>query len=372
MSLRLSSEYFHAETLEDTGYAAFWHARQNPYPGPGRYHALLAPVATAGDAAGDEQPAGRGFVGLKINTSGGVSITGRTALGQPLTFSATIPSNHLLPIYLGNAAGLHWGVVAHAAPELAGPELEGVLGWVLYEKTRSTLYPRGFERTVRIVGSRYASFANHAVTAAAGADFVLRLGGAELERVNDGDALYAQAVTLDAKTAALPKRGTEANPRSARLVYSASTGSVTGTAVFHEFHPVTGRRIARSVAFQGLAVTDIDGRGTFYAGGYFLLPGPDGLKRSGWMEFTRTGTDYRPEVSEGFYDDTPGSVIDDSAGVGGTGSLGGSLVIDGGVGTVAPGGTVNAGATWSFSSDAFSVVTLPVGAVGELTPIAAP
>jgi hypothetical protein len=325
ITLGLSIYPYSAATLDDTGYASPWHATRRPYPGDANYTALFAPVSLSGDATQSSQPGGRGFARITAGRNGTLTVTGENALGQRFTGSHYVQLQHLAPLFASNASGALWGALGLQSPDRPGPDLEGILGWAHYDNTRSKLYPEGFYRSLRIVGSRFAKMPDFASFTAGSLHF--GIDGGDFAAATGFDP-FTETITATPRALSLPK--TASSPTGSRLAslsYSRQTGMITGTVNLVAAPGANGKKRTQKVAFRGLAIQDIDGESTFFGGGYVLVNGLDGRKRSGWMTLTEPETDYVPEVTEAYYDDTisdPGSFNSSGLGSSGTGSTTGS------------------------------------------------
>jgi hypothetical protein len=301
-----AADQVRADTTGGTGFPVPWHAKLKPYPAPGDYNTLLALVVPDEEAEPDAPPApapaGRGFLRVKIGWDGIASATGLNALGQRVAFRGPLQHNRLLPFFHNHDSGALWGVIGFAGaagaqtPAEPAPAVEGLLAWGRYPAPAKPLYPAGFSRFVRVVGSRHEPTRNHAALAASGDTFSLRLGGDRFDTFTGSDeAEFVQPLGFLRDNFSLPRPG-PLNPHAVKFTYAPATGLITGSATFHEPHPTTARPVKRVVTFRGLAVQDIDGKGTLFGGGHFLLSDFSKRKHSGWMSFGRAEESYAPEV----------------------------------------------------------------------------
>lgn len=287
-----------AGTVDESGLTSPWHARKNRNPYAGAYNILLAPAGPGGDAtAGSSAPQGRGFARMKLSGDGTVTITGEDALGRRFTFSNRIQINQRLPLFSANRLGDLRGLLEFDSAGRSTVGVDGLLEWNRHAFPRSTLYPGGFSLLVRPVGSRFVPTKDNSSLLAGGSTLDLILAGGGMNRLTTGDSEdFLQAVSIELTRFRLPKPGSNLNLHFVNLSYARETGRLNGSAVFTEHHPITGKRLVRTLSFRGLAVQDIDGAGTFFGGGYFLLPDFDGLKHSGSAGLARPGEDHRPEI----------------------------------------------------------------------------
>jgi hypothetical protein len=328
VTLDLSGYSFSAATLDDTGYASPWHTTRRPYPGASAYTALFAPVGTSDGADESARPEGRGFARITASRNGTLSITGENALGQRFTGSQFVQIDHVAPLFTRSAAGVLWGALGLQSPDRPGPDLEGVLGWAHFENDRSKVYPDGFFRNVRLVGSRFTKMQDFASFTAG--SLHLDLDSGDFASAT-GFAPFTETIIVTPRALKLPKAAASTGSRLTSLSFSRHTGLISGTVDLVAASGPTGSKRTQKVTFRGLAVQDIDGAGTFFGGGYVLVTGLDGRKRSGWMTLIEPGTDYVPEVTEAYYDDTisdPGTF--DPNGLGGSSTGSSSISISSG------------------------------------------
>ena len=328
VTLDLSGYSFSAATLDDTGYASPWHTTRRPYPGASAYTALFAPVGTSDGADESARPEGRGFARITAARNGTLSITGENALGQRFTGSQFVQIDHVAPLFTRSAAGVLWGALGLQSPDRPGPDLEGVLGWAHFENDRSKVYPDGFFRNVRLVGSRFTKMQDFASFTAG--SLHLDLDSGDFASAT-GFAPFTETIIVTPRALKLPKAAASTGSRLTSLSFSRHTGLISGTVDLVAASGAAGSKRTQKVTFRGLAVQDIDGAGTFFGGGYVLVTGLDGRKRSGWMTLIEPGTDYVPEVTEAYYDDTisdPGTF--DPNGLGGSSTGSSSISISSG------------------------------------------
>jgi hypothetical protein len=236
--------------------------------------------------------------------------------------------DHVAPLFTRSAAGVLWGALGLQSPDRPGPDLEGVLGWAHFENDRSKVYPDGFFRNVRLVGSRFTKMQDFASFTAG--SLHLDLDSGDFASAT-GFAPFTETIIVTPRALKLPKAAASTGSRLTSLSFSRHTGLISGPVDLVAASGAADSKRTQKVTFRGLAVQDIDGAGTFFGGGYVLVTGLDGRKRSGWMTLIEPGTDYVPEVTEAYYDDTisdPGTF--DPNGLGGSSTGSSSISISSG------------------------------------------
>ncbi len=347
LSIRFTQEDWTADTVELTGQASPWSARKLPHPGAGAYTALIVPLYDNEAETYGDPPQGDGYLRVQLGADGVASLTGRNALGRLITYSNRLQVDSVLPLFMSDKYGGQIGALGFSSASQAGPEIQGRLNWTHYSAPKAKFYPDGFFRFFRVAGSRFTPAQNNADLLADGADFDVILGGGDLYRMTDY-LDFVQPATLGAKGVVLPKPGSAENPRSVKLSYLRRTGAISGEATFVENHPVSGKKVTRKITFVGLAVTDIDGAGTFHAAGHFLLSDFNGRTQSGFVRFVRRGETFDPAAL---------AASAENASAGGTLGLGGSNTGASGSGG-ASGGSSGTGSTGSSGASSGSVTVI--------------
>ncbi len=217
-------------------------------------------------------PQGTGYAGIKIDTSGRVTIAGKAADGTAILSSSFLsPTNGL---FFHQRAATNLGVISGVLQLDTDPEggfsnnaISGDVTWTKLTTLAAT-YPSPFGPVTLLVDGMYLANSDTGIEGVLGlpltgvtASLGFSKGGVESSRMNPNVTQF----TFNQKfVAALPKSGSALNLSKTTLTLNARTGVISGT------FQLLDDRVTRNASYFGIINRSADG--TLKAEGFFLLP----------------------------------------------------------------------------------------------------
>lgn len=246
-------------TAEAGGPTVAWSARPDHWSVRDKPANAFAGSYTAVLTATGLPVIGKGFVLARVNSAGGVRMSGRSGNAQPFVRSAVLTKDGEVPMsaLIDRNRDSIQGVL-----EMGPGAVTGQLSWVrLIQSAGNRLYPEGFTRSLMAEGRQYlrpelgerVMQLAHTSTVTDGLNAKINFVGEGLS----GAAMASEiAETLfrveDSQRAFFAGAASEENRASVRLVFNVATGLTTGSFLLRDPNPLGGRDITRRVAFHGV------------------------------------------------------------------------------------------------------------------------
>jgi uncharacterized delta-60 repeat protein len=264
----------------------------NPFTDKGAYTLIFHAIAPPNEGlSASNYPQGDGWALAKVRPSGAVTLAGKLADGQPISFSSNLSQDNVLPLYLAPYAGtgtVSGPVTFRDIESQSDADGEG-LRWFKPAKSRDSIYPSGWPNGIRtdLVGSKLVVPAR---PTRGNLDPLYLLGRDTILGPPEGPVPAGITLTLaDGDTSGISKGGAvDARNRiifsgpadpwnlTATLANTDIAGRLTGKLTGSFKHPVS----RATVPFSGVVYQK-----THAAGGYFLYfplrqagePAPSGV-----------------------------------------------------------------------------------------------
>lgn len=253
------------------GWRMPWHAKTKPSNDHLGYYSAALNLADQADEGQAAIPQGSGYLTVRINNAGTVSIAGKTATGDAITNSSGMGPDGQALLYQSlykHKGSLTGTLLVNLGPNKPGDnDLTGSLSWLKPQDTSRTYAagfgPLGLNLSGGYLAPKSAGTIVRGLPETGSATLVFTDGGLAL---SDTDPDVGSFDFSSAYKVTLPIAGLAENPGRATLTINKATGAVTGTFTLAEDESTTKRK----VSFLGMIVPQPTGETK--AQGYFLLP----------------------------------------------------------------------------------------------------
>lgn len=252
-----------------TGWRSYWNALTQPAEDLTGYYSMALDLASSGDRGVVSIPQGSGFATFSVARAGTLTIAGKTADGENVTFSTFLSDQGDIGMFVPQYKGLGTlqgtlKITTDPLAEFAGNMIGGTLSWYKPGTVTRTYGPSFGPLTLAVEGGYLAP--------ASTGNIILGLpdiGSAQLRFTDGGLAVSTMdpdtTFTYTDDNKIVPPAALD-NPAKATVAINAATGAVTGN--FTLVESVTNFTRPK-VPFFGQVVRKADG--SVRAVGYFLL-----------------------------------------------------------------------------------------------------
>ncbi|HEX4083629.1 MAG TPA: Ig domain-containing protein [Chthoniobacteraceae bacterium] len=249
------------------GWRNSYNAKSAPAKSLAGYYTFVMALSSTNDIGSAGVPQGDGYGKFTAGTGGTLTVSGKTADGQPFTTAGFVGPEGQIAVYqslYANKGSLLGTLTLTTGTSLAANTVAGTLTW-LKPADSSRTYGAGFGPTPLTAAGGYLGTGKSIVPG-----LPLTTESAALVFDDGGVAGAATNPDVDAFTftvkdqAILPAAGSPGNPAKATLSISKTTGAISG-----KFTLVDGK-LTRDVLYHGTIVPGLGGG--VEAAGYFLLP----------------------------------------------------------------------------------------------------